>query len=411
MNPILEVFSQGEEIVTGQTVDTNAAWLSQQAVQLGFTVSRHTVVGDKLEDLVLLLNDIAQRADCCICTGGLGPTSDDLTAEAVANAFQRPLQFDESAYTQMKDYFANRNKSMPETNRKQALLPQGAERIDNDWGTAPGFALQQGRCWFAFLPGVPMEMRFMFTEKILPSMNNRFSLKPSQLIILRTIGMGESDIQERIKSVQISDSVQLGFRADTDEVQVKLLFASDYPETAIQALVSEIAAKLGDNVFSIDGQSEIVGDLVSVVDQLMRRSQHTLAVIETASQGLIAAKCINASWLLEAQYQQSFAKLMEKWAIQVDTGDPMSTAKAVAGLAQKNTQADLMLVQLYTGSEQHYSDKNQSITLFSVLLHDGHYQQAIHTIAGPVKRKQNQSALLALDLLRRYLQSVHFAQG
>jgi molybdenum cofactor synthesis domain-containing protein len=92
MNPTLEIFSQGEEIVTGQTVDTNAAWLAQQGVICGFTVTRHTAVGDKINDLVELLQNISQRADCCICTGGLGPTSDDLTAEAVAIAFNLLLE-------------------------------------------------------------------------------------------------------------------------------------------------------------------------------------------------------------------------------------------------------------------------------------------------------------------------------
>ena len=91
MNPTLEIFSQGEEIVTGQTVDTNAAWLSQEAIHCGFTVTRHTAVGDKLQDLINLLLDISERADCCICTGGLGPTSDDLTTEAVAQAFNLSL--------------------------------------------------------------------------------------------------------------------------------------------------------------------------------------------------------------------------------------------------------------------------------------------------------------------------------
>ena len=156
MNPTLEIFSQGEEIVTGQTVDTNAAWLSQKAVACGFTVTRHTAVGDKLGDLIVLLQDIAQRADCCICTGGLGPTSDDLTAEAVASAFNLPLEFDEFAFEQINRFFAHRNRTMPESNRKQAMLPQGAVRIDNEWGTAPGFSLDFGRCWFVFLPGVPL---------------------------------------------------------------------------------------------------------------------------------------------------------------------------------------------------------------------------------------------------------------
>jgi len=404
MNPILEIFSQGEEIVTGQTVDTNAAWLSQQAVQLGFTVTRHTAVGDKLSDLTQLLTEIAERADCCICTGGLGPTSDDLTGEAVAEAFNRPLQFDEIAFADMQRFFAARHKPMPEANRKQAMLPEGSERIDNDWGTAPGFSLQHGRCWFAFLPGVPSEMRAMFLEKIRPSMTNRFTLKPGKLITLRLIGIGESDIQDRIKPVSIPDAVQLGFRADSDEVQVKLLFPADYPETDVATLLTEIAGKLDRFVFAVDGWHATAGDLVFVINQLMTEGQHTLAVIETASQGLLAAKCIGSSWLLETRYEQTVARQTQKPALYFDTDDLMAIAKASAVETQKSSVADLILVQLYAGDDTQFHDKNKAITLVSVLLHGEQFQQAVHTVAGPPKRKQNQAALLSLDLLRRYLQ-------
>jgi len=406
MNPKLEIFSQGEEIVTGQTVDTNASWLSQQAVQLGFTVVRHTAVGDKLEDLIQLLTDIAARADCCICTGGLGPTSDDLTAEAVALAFHRPLAFDGFAFTQMQQFFANRNKIMPESNHKQAMLPQHAERIDNEWGTAPGFALQQGRCWFVFLPGVPSEMRSMFLEKIRPGINQRFTLKPSKLITLRTIGIGESDIQERIKLLQVPERVQLGFRADSDEVQVKLLFPFDYPHSAISNLLSEMIKKLGSYVFTIDGYSEVTGDLVFVVDELMIRAQHKLALVETASQGLIAAKLLGSPWLLESRYEQCIEKLAQKLACPIDLEDWMATAKTLAAAIKTTSEADMILVQIYAGKEQQFHSKEQTIQLFTVLLHGKHYESAVLTLAGSAKRKQNQSALVALDLLRRYLQPV-----
>ncbi|NOQ35163.1 MAG: competence/damage-inducible protein A, partial [Methylococcaceae bacterium] len=135
MNPKVEIFSQGEEVVTGQVADTNAAWLSTQLVEMGFKVSRHTAVGDKLEDLISLLQEIASRADCCICTGGLGPTTDDLTREAVATAFDAPLEFDEIALKNISEYFTQRDRAMPEVNRKQAYFPKNAKRIDNDWGT------------------------------------------------------------------------------------------------------------------------------------------------------------------------------------------------------------------------------------------------------------------------------------
>lgn len=404
MNPTLEIFSQGEEVVTGQIVDTNAAWLSEQVVTMGFTVSRHTAVGDKLNDLIALLREISLRADCCICTGGLGPTSDDLTAEAVAQAFGLPLEFDAVAFEQIKRFFTLRNRIMPESNHKQAMLPKGAERIDNAWGTAPGFSLQAGRCWFAFVPGVPMEMRHLFLESIQPTLASRFLLRPGKLVAIRTLGIGESAIQQRINAIVIPAQVQLGFRATVDDVQTKLLFPHDYPETGMTALVDKVAAQLGDHVFAIDGFGQAGGDLVFTVDQLMTAGKHTLAVVETASQGLLAAKCVGADWLLETCYEQSLQRLAQKLAVIGNANDLPATAQAIASGMHKTGDADFVLVQLYAGDSQTFHDKDQAIILYNVLLTGDGLHQTTHSVAGPIKRKQNQAALLALDLLRRYLQ-------
>ncbi|MGZ8174162.1 MULTISPECIES: competence/damage-inducible protein A [Methylobacter] len=404
MNPTLEIFSQGEEVVTGQTVDTNAAWLSEHVVAMGFTVTRHTAVGDKLDDLVTLLREISVRADCCICTGGLGPTSDDLTAEAVGKAFDLPLEFDDVAFEQIKRFFMLRNRSMPESNRKQAMFPKGAERIDNAWGTAPGFSLQVGRCWFAFVPGVPFEMRHLFSESIRPTLASRFLLRPGKLITIKTLGIGESAIQERISAIEIPPQVQLGFRASPDDVQTKLLFPHDYPETAVAALASKVAEELGDSVFAIDGLGRASGDLVFVIDQLMTVGGHTLDVVETASQGLLAAKCIGLPWLLETRYEQSLERLGQKLAVTVNANDLIATAQAVASAIKKTGAADFVLVQLHAGDNKTFHDKDQSIILYNTLLTGDGFHQTTHSVAGPIKRKQNQAALLALDLLRRYLQ-------
>jgi competence/damage-inducible protein CinA-like protein len=301
MNPQLEIFSQGDEVVTGQIVDSNAAWLAQQAVSLGFTVSRHSTVGDKLEHLIALLGEIALRADCCICTGGLGPTTDDLTAEAVARAFNLPLVLDTQALAQIEQFFADRRRVMPESNRKQALLPQGAQRLDNDNGTAAGFSLQVGRCWFVFMPGVPSEMKPMYTHKVLPFLTQRFALQPSNLTTLRTLGIGESAIQELMNNIVLPDNVQLGYRAELGEVQTKLLFPFAYSESEKTALVNQIAKQLGDTVFAIDHTRETSSDLISVLNALM--TAHSLAVIETLSCGLLTSLCVGADWLVESHYQ------------------------------------------------------------------------------------------------------------
>lgn len=253
MNPSAEIFSQGEEVVIGQVADTNAAWLSQQLISLGFTLTRHTVVGDNLPDLIAVLTEIAARADCCICTGGLGPTSDDLTAVAVSQAFNLPLLFDELAFTQIQAYFRRKNRIMPELNRKQALLPQASTRIDNTVGTAPGFCLQHQNCWFVFLPGVPFEMQHLFTETVAADLKKRFTLAPLQRITIKTSGIGESELQEKINQLTLPEAVQLGFRACVTEVHTKLVFPADYPMTDIAALVAKIVEKFADKVFAVEG--------------------------------------------------------------------------------------------------------------------------------------------------------------
>ncbi|MEQ1531149.1 MAG: molybdopterin-binding protein, partial [Methylococcales bacterium] len=389
MHPVLEIFSQGEEIVTGQVVDSNAAWLSQQAVELGFSVTRHTAVGDKLADLIGLLQEIAQRADCCICTGGLGPTSDDLTAQAVSEAFALPLEFDALAYAQIEQFFRNRNKPMPASNRKQALLPQGALRLDNHWGTAPGFALQVQRCWFAFIPGVPTEMQHLYVEKIRPILLQRFKLTPKTLVTIKTVGIGESDLQQRINAVSLPQDVELGFRAGSSEVHTKLLFPADYPQADLNALANAVAAQIGDSVFAIDRPDAPSGDLPAVLNSLMITRQQTLTVIETASQGLLSGLCSGVTWLAESVYQRDLDKLCALLAVDFDDNDLLSTGRAIAAAKRLKINTDLVLVQIYQNNHVQFVDSNQAITIHHVLLSKEGYHQSTHNLVGTCQRKQN----------------------
>ena len=239
-----------------------------------------------------------------------------------------------------------------------------------------GFHLQYGRCWFAFLPGVPMEMKHLFQERILPTLSTRFLLQPGQLITIKTLGLGESAIQERINSIEIPAQVQLGFRAGADEVQTKLLFPFDYPETAMSTLVARFAEQLGDYVFAIDGLGEITGDLVFEIDKLMTSGKHTLAVVETASQGLLAAKCVGSEWLLSAIYEQSIARLGQNLIAEANTENLMTTAKAIALDMQKTSGADFVLVQLYAGDNKTLHDKDKSIVLYNTLLTGDNFHQS-----------------------------------
>jgi len=392
-NPIAEIFSQGEEVITGQVADTNAAWLSEQLVDMGFNIARHTAVGDKLQDLVQLLKEISQRADICICTGGLGPTIDDLTAEAVAIAFDRPLELAPTALAQIELYFANRQKTMADINRKQAFFPKGAIQIDNAWGTAPGFAVLQDRCWFVFLPGVPTEMRNMFKEHIKQQLSQRFELSSDQLFTIKSVGIGESDLQQLINDFSLPDNVQLSFRATIDEVQTKLLFPFDAVNTDC---VNKLINLIGDAVFICDKPTQSPTSFIEVINQLMVEKNLTLSVQETVSQGLISAKCIGYSWL-----SQSSFKLFDH----PDNTDFLQATTDIANAIKQQNNTDLVLVQLYKGDKSQFLDKKQSIVIYNVLLTPEGIVHNRHILAGSIKRKQNQAAIRALDLLRRFLQN------
>lgn len=405
MSVCVEIFSQGEELLIGQTVDTNAAWLSERLVALGFKVTRHSTVGDCLDDLVQLLKEIAARADCCICTGGLGPTGDDLTAEAVALAFDLPLEFDPIAYAQISAFFECRNRIMPVSNRKQALLPEGSMRIDNAWGTAPGFVVQQGRCRFVFLPGVPSEMKHLFNDTIKPLLMQNYTVQPSQRVTLKTIGIGESAIQEKIASIALPESVQLGFRTGEEENQTKLVFPYAYPQAEKISLIKQFEAALGDYVFSIEGLDQTSGDLVDELGKILQARQQTLSVLETLSQGLIAAKCVGRPWLLQSAYRKNWQGFLNDFGLPQDNLAFPTIAEQLAKLERRRSGAHFALVQLYDGNSAELHDKDQPVTLYNALATEQATHLQIISVAGTVRRKQNQAALMALDLLRRFLQN------
>ncbi len=403
IHPKAEIFSQGEEVINGQIADTNAAWLSQQLVEMGFVISRHSAVGDKLDDLSELLKEISLRADFCVCSGGLGPTIDDLTAQAVAQAFDRPLQLDPVALSQIEHCFSIRNRKMADANRKQAYFPEGAIRLENSCGTAPGFALLQNRCWFVFVPGVPSEMREMFNLQIKQGLNNRFTLQPDKLVTIKTIGIGESDLQQKLNDCSFPQQMQLGFRATSEEVQTKLLFPADMDDLIINHQVEQVVALLGHHVFSVAMPNQPGSDLLSVISQSMEEKQLTLTVIETMTQGMIAAKCISQDWLLGSRYIQVIEDLMTQ--LDIPQQEELSNnALAIGQKLQQTHSADLILVQLYSWNRESIQQQENSVIIYNTLItRDRSYQETI-TVSGSIKRKQNQAAIRALDFLRRVLQ-------
>lgn len=283
------IISQGEELLTGQTLDTNASFLAGRLTDLGVSVRGVVTAGDRVVDIADAVREAAARVEVVICTGGLGPTADDLTAEAVCAALELPLERDDEALRQVQATFERWGREMVEANRKQALLPRGAEVVPNPLGTAPGFTLTlaagaQG--WF--LPGVPLEMKRMWSDSVEPAVRARFSPRSPHRHLFRVSARGESNLQELLGPlVARHEGVVLGFRARMPENQVKLV--SEGQREPFEAAVAEVREALGRHCFS---QREDVG-LAATVGALLLERGERLALAESCTGGLLADLCVS----------------------------------------------------------------------------------------------------------------------
>ncbi|MDP6934604.1 MAG: competence/damage-inducible protein A [Myxococcota bacterium] len=276
------IISQGNELTTGQTVDTNAHWLCGKLWEMGLTVRRVITVPDRLDDLVEVIQ-AAMQANVVVGTGGLGPTRDDLTAEAVAQALGVPLELNTEALTQVEARFRHWGRTMAESNRKQALVPTGSTILENRWGTAPGFSVNVGTTRAFFLPGVPREMRPMFETHVEPDLVQRLQLPPAVTHTIRVVGIAESDLEERLRGVE-SPGVTIGFRAHLPENQVKLRFDPDLSTSQREEILSDAMTRIGSRALGVD-----TGDLAVVVGETLAQREETLALAESCTGGQLAA--------------------------------------------------------------------------------------------------------------------------
>ena len=293
---LAEILATGDEIRSGALIDSNSAYIAGKLEEVGIPVTRHSCVGDDLDVLVSILKEISTRVDICVVTGGLGPTSDDLSSEAAAAAAEETLLMDTKALADIEAFFRSRNREMVDSNRKQAMLPRTAQSMYNPIGTAPGFSLKIGRCVFFFLPGVPPEMKRMLSHEVLP----RIERMPGALKVhclvrnISTFGLTESATEEKVADIGDEfPEIKLGLRAKFPEIHVKLyLNGQDLPhmEKRLASAAKWIQHRLGRYVLSLEGVSlpEVVGDL-------LRKRSATLAVAESCTGGRIANWLTNVS--------------------------------------------------------------------------------------------------------------------
>ncbi len=279
------LLSIGTELTRGEIVNTNASWLAAELSASGFNVVAAEALPDDLEVVAGALKRLAQTYRLVIVTGGLGPTTDDLTAAAAAHAAAAPLVRDESAMLAVRRRVESFGKTMNAGLEKQAYFPAGAETLPNSNGTAPGFSIQLGDTPVFFLPGVPREMKRMFTEQVLPRVRPQAPNTTFQ-VRLRTYGLGESSIGQALEGLEAAHpGVTLGYRIQFPEVDVKVHARAASQSAAREAALraaEEVNLRLGDVVYGTGDESfpEIVGRAV-------RARGWRLAVAESCTGGLI----------------------------------------------------------------------------------------------------------------------------
>ncbi len=279
------VLSIGTELTRGELVNSNAAWLGAELTAIGFEVSEHSVVDDDVDHIVQTLHRLAKKARVIVTTGGLGPTTDDLTTAAVAAALGVALVRDEASLDHIRRRIERAGRTLTPTNAKQADFPEGAEILPNPVGTAPGFAVRLGECVAYFMPGVPTEMKRMFEDQVAKRIR---ALAPNNLFQsrLRTFGLPESAVGEKLAGVEAAyPGTTIGYRAHFPEIEVKVL-ARGASHAAARDLCDratvDVRARLGAHVYG-----EADDTFAGVVGRAVRSRGWTLAIAESCTGGLV----------------------------------------------------------------------------------------------------------------------------
>ncbi|SSK15304.1 nicotinamide mononucleotide deamidase-related protein YfaY [Klebsiella pneumoniae] len=375
----VEMLSTGDEVLHGQIIDTNAAWLADFFFNQGLPLTRRNTVGDDLDALVAILRERSEQADVLIVNGGLGPTSDDLSALAAATAKGEGLILHPEWLETMTRFFAERGRPMAETNRKQAEIPASAEMINNPVGTACGFAIQLNRCLMFFTPGVPSEFKVMVEQEILPRLRQRFTLPdPPVCLRMTTFGRSESELAQSLNPLTLPPGVVMGYRSSMPIIELKLTGPANQRD-AMLALWPEVRKVAGDSLIF-----EGTEGLPAQIARCLQERQLSLTLSEQFTSGLLALQLSRAGAPLLASEvvpaQEETLAQAARWAAERRINHFAGLALAVSG--QEN---DHLNVALATPDGTFALRVKFSATRHSLAV------------------RQEVCAMMALNMLRRWL--------
>ena len=400
-----EIVSVGSELLLGQIVDTNSAVIGRHLAGVGLDLFYKTTVGDNLNRLVAVLRQALARSEVVITTGGIGPTADDVTREAVAAATGRELEFSEHLMAQIEAFFRARGFKLSPSNRRQAFIPRGAIAVENPVGTAPAFIVEVGERCVITLPGVPREMEHLLVTRVLPYLRDRYGLKGEiRLRVLKVVGLGESRVGELLADfMEKGQNPTVGTLAHLGQVDVRIAAKGSDAEAAqrlIEPVETQIRERLGDLIFGADHET-----LESVISAHIQRLGGRVAVAEWGSGGVVAER-------LSAGIGQGFAG-------GIILGGPDSAARLGADLqGEAGPEARARILAERVGQWQGVrvgaatvfeddpgSEPPVTVVGLAVAL-DGRVDSREYRFGGDLPSMKIRSATLSLDLLRRALDQI-----
>ncbi|TNF48192.1 CinA family nicotinamide mononucleotide deamidase-related protein, partial [bacterium] len=343
--PTCEIVTIGSELLLGQIMDTNTSYLAQELNRIGVTTRFRTSVGDRLEEISQVIRSGVERCDMVVTTGGLGPTLDDLTREAVAKVAGVDLEFKQDLMDLIEEFFQRAGYKMPDNNRKQAYVPTGSQVVLNPVGTAPCFIAEANGKPIICLPGVPRELKYLWERDISPWIRKRFGLSNQKVTyrVLKLVGLGESAVDRLIGDLMgVGKNPEVGLLASSGEIKIRITATASgdgEAEGLIGPVEEEIRSRLGQKIFGTDDDT-----LEGVIESLLIQKGLTLAILETFTAGIAAQRLyrIPSSQLLDSRVipdQERSLELLGK----VKGPPDIKTAFVLSEKVREMAQADVGL--------------------------------------------------------------------
>lgn len=406
-----EIIATGTELLSGGVLDTNSLFLSEELMLVGLKTVFKTTVGDDEQDMEETLQRAFGRVNVVIVTGGIGPTEDDITRKVIAKIVKKRLVLNEDALKTIHARLSGRGKEFAASNDRQALVPTGARLLHNPVGIAPGFFIDEEGLFIAVLPGVPKEMRAMFSEALRPVLEERFGGRMFiRRRILRTCGMSESAVNQALQDILKRRVPDVGLTAKETGVDIRVIAFernAEQSQAQVDGTIAMIRAKLGDAVYGEEGQ-----ELEEVVGALLKQRRLRLAVAESCTGGLIGGRITNIAG--SSEYFERGVVVYSDLAKTEMLGVPQDllskhgavsgkVAEAMARGIQQAARTDLGLAVTGIAGPGGGTEKKPVGLVYTALASAQGVKSAKHNFLGTREQVRIRASQMALDMVRRHL--------